>query len=139
MILVVVCQSPVIDCHVAVEGEAEVADASCFALLHEPVEQAVVEVALMHRPHASAADAVQQEVVDVVGLQVLQAALEHGLAFFEVVLRGREVGELGGDEVVAAFVSACFEGDAEALLALPAAVGRRRVEVVDAVVEGELA
>ena len=86
MVLVVVRQGPVEDGNVAVEREAEVADAACLALLHEPVEQSVVEVALVHGPHATAADAVQEEVVDVVGLQVLQAALEHSLALLEVVL-----------------------------------------------------
>ena len=139
VILVVVCEGPVEDGDVAMEREAEVADAACFTLFHEPVEQSVVEVALMDRPHASAADAVQEQIVDVVGLQELQAALEHGLALLEVVLRGREVGELRGDEIVAALVSAGLQGDAQALLALSAAIGRRCVEVVDAVVEGKLA
>ena len=139
MVLVVVCEGPVIDSHVAVEGEAEVADASCFALLHEPVEQSVVEVSLVYRPHATTADAVQEEVVDVVSLKELEATLEHGFAFLEVVLRGREVGQLRSDEVVASLVSACLECDAEALFTFASAVGGRRVEVVDTVVEGELA
>ena len=59
VIFVVMCQSPVEDSHIPMEGEAEVADASCLTLLHEPVKEAVVEVALMYWSHATAADAVQ--------------------------------------------------------------------------------
>ena len=77
----------------------------------------------------------QEEVVDVVGFEELKATFEHCLSLLKAVLRGREVGELCGNEVLVARVAACFEGDAKALLALAATVGRRCVEVVDTVVE----
>ena len=93
----------------------------------------------MNGPHTASADAVQQQVVDIVGLQVLKATLEHCLSLLEVILRGREVREFRSDEVVATLIAACFEGYAEAFFAFTPTVGRRRVEVVDAVVEGVFA
>ena len=130
---------PVEDGDVAMEREAEVADASCLALFHEPVEQSVVEVSLVDGVHAASPDAVQQEIVYVVCLEIFKAAFKHRLAFLEFVLRGREVRHLCCDEVVAALVAACFEGNAQAFLALAATIGGRCVEVVDAVVERVLA
>ena len=139
MIFFVMSHRPVEYSYISVEGEAEVTYSSSLSLLHEPVEQAVVEVSFVYRLHASATDGVQEQVVDVVGLQVFEAALEHRLAFFEVVLRGREVREFGGNEVVFSLVSAGFEGYTKTFFALAATVGRRCVEVVDAMIECELA
>ena len=91
VILLVVLEQPVEDSHVTVEREAQIPDASCLALLHEPLQQAVVEVALVQCLHASTAHGMQQEVIYIVGLQVSEAVLKHLLPLLQRVLLGAEV------------------------------------------------
>ena len=54
--------------------EAEVAYASLLALLHEPVEYAVVHIAAVEcgKRVFAFTDGVQQQIVDIVGLKLLQ-------------------------------------------------------------------
>ena len=80
----------------AVEGEAQVADASCLALLHEVVYHPVLNVALAEGLDASVPDGMEEVVVDVVDLELLERPSVHG----DGVLTGvvGEVGQLGGDE-----------------------------------------
>ena len=88
MIFFVMSHSPVEDCHITVEGEAEIANTTCFALFHKPVEESVIKVTLVNGLHSSASDTVQEKVVYVVCSDVFKASFEHCFAFFEVVLRG---------------------------------------------------
>ena len=71
VVLLLAVEQPVEVAHVAVVREAEVLDAACLALLQQEVEDAVVEEASFQRFH-TAADAVEQVVVDVVHLQPLE-------------------------------------------------------------------
>ncbi len=131
-----VLQHIVEDRYIAVEREAQVAYASLLALLHQPVQQSVVQEALAQVVHPATAYAVQQQIVDIVGLQVLQAVLEYLAALLEAVLLGAEVGELRSYIVRVSRASALLQGDAQRFLALSAAVGWRRVEVVHTVLQG---
>ena len=128
-------EAPFEDLRVAVEGESQVADALLLAQLQAPVERAVLEVALREGLEPAVADGVEEVVVDVIGLEVFQRPLEHLLALVERILLRREVGELRRHDVVAARVAARLERAPEACLGVAAAVRRRGVEVVDAVVE----
>ena len=124
---------------VAVEGVAEVADASGLALLQEEVEHAVVDeagVEELHRVLSAAADGVEQVEVDHVGAQEATRLLVHLARLLEGVRLGGEVGKLRGDEPLVARM--LRERVAQHLLGLAAAVGGRRVEVVDAAVEQHL-
>ena len=71
MVLVVLRKQMVEHGNVAVVREAQVLDASGFALLHQEVEHAIVHVAGVQRVHSTHAYAVQQVVVDVAHLQFL--------------------------------------------------------------------
>ena len=55
----------------AVEREAEVADATCLALLHQVVHHAILHIALLEFEHRTAYG-MQQIIVDIVRLQLLQ-------------------------------------------------------------------
>ena len=125
-------EEPVEDFHVAVVGEAEVADAASLALFQEEVEQAVVEEAGAEVVHAAASHGVQQVVVDVVYLQSLEGAAVHLLRLLEAVEVASLVRHLRGDVVRLARVAA--KGIARDVLGGP--VGGCRVEVVDAVGQG---
>ena len=131
-------QHPVIDGHIAVEREAQVADASCLSLLHQPVQQSVVQIALVQVLHA-AAYRVQQQVVNVIRLQILQTVLKHLLTGLQAVLLRTEVGQLGGQEILVPAVAALLQGDTQGGFALAPAVGWRCVKVVDTVIQGILA
>ena len=61
-------------------------------------QEAVVQIAGTEGFHAAHADAVQQEVVDVVHLQVAEGAVIHGKGLFAAVRAGTEVGQLCGKE-----------------------------------------
>ncbi len=129
-------QQVVVGLDVAVVGKAEVADDALLALLQQEVEDAVVVVAVAEHLHAvlAAADAVQQQVVDVIDLQLLEGVLEHLDGLLARPRGGREVRQLGGDEVLVALVPR--QGDAGGVLAASLAVSRGGVEVVDAVLDG---
>ena len=138
LVLAVALEAPLEHLGVAVEGEAEVADALLLAQFHAPVERAVLEVALREGLEPAVADGVEEVVVDVVGLEELQRLLEHLPALVERILLRREVGELRRHDVVASRIAACRERPTEARLGPAHAVGRRGVEVVDPAVEHEL-
>ena len=135
LVFAVVVETPLERLGIAVVREAEVADVLLLAQFHAPVECAVVEVALRERLEAAVADGVQKVVVDVVRAEKPQRSLEHLFARLQWILLRREVGELGGDDVVTARVAVCGQRLAEAPLGLASTVRRRRVEVVHAVVE----
>ena len=117
---------------VAVEGEAEVADAPRLALLDEEVhDAAVLEAALVV---FQVADGVQQVVVDVVGLEDLQRAAVHPHAVVEAA--GAEHRQFGGEQPLLARVA--VERLRGGALAVAAQIDGGGVEVVDAVCEGEV-
>ena len=123
------------DADIAVVGEAEVAYAAGLSLLQEKVEDAVVDIALLELLHAVAhADAVQQEVVQVVRLQFLHRVAVHGDGGFAAPRGGSEVGQFGGYEVFVTRMPA--QGDACSTFGLPLTVGGGGIEVVHAVVDG---
>ena len=72
VVVVVMVEQPVEGADVAVIGETEVADAASLTLFQEEVEQAVVEEAFLECVDTSAADTVQQVVVDIVGAEPLE-------------------------------------------------------------------
>ena len=135
LVFAVVVETPLERLGIAVEREAEIADALLFAQFHAPVECAVFEVALGESLKTAVPDRVQKIVVDVVRAEKPQRVLEHLLARLQRILLRREIGELRRDDVVAARVAACREGTTEPFLGLAPAVGGRRVEVRHAVVE----
>ena len=110
-----------------VEREAQVPDRPLLAEILQVRQQAVVHEALLEIVHA--ADRVEQEVVHIVGAQVLQGIGEHRLAGTQFGVH--EIRHLGRDQIVLAVVAA--EGLARRPFGI--AVGRRRVEIVDAVLE----
>ena len=129
-VFVVMVQHPVKDSHIAVEREAQVPDSPCSPLFHQPVQQAVVEEALVQVVHTAATYRVQEQIVYIVRLHILQAVLEDLLSCLEAVLLGTEVRQLRSYEVLVPAVAALLQGDAQRLLALSPAVGWRRIEVV---------
>ena len=138
MKFVVARQQVVESLDVAVIGEAEVADAPCFALLHQKIEQIVVDEALHEggKPLADAYD-VQQIVVDVVGLQFHKRIAIHFHRGVEHLLRRQPfarhamVRHLGGYIIGVAGVA--LQRDSGCLFRQSAAIRRSGVEIVDAV------
>ena len=125
--------------------EAEVADAAFLLLFYEPVGETVVyeaaladfqtaEILVRFGVATATTGAVQQEVVDIVGLQFLQGVLEHRLRRFQRPLVAAEIREFGGYEILVARIA--LEGNAGAALAEAAAVDRTGIEIIDAVLEG---
>ena len=74
----------------SVEGEAEVAYASCLAFCHQVVEHSVVDEALVEVVHA-VAYRVQEQIVDIVGLQFAHRVVIHLDGCFTAMCVGREV------------------------------------------------
>ena len=119
-------------------GEAEVADAPGFALLHQKIEQIIVDKALHEsgKPLADAYD-VQQIVVDVVGLQFHKRIAIHFHRGVEQLLRRQPfarhamVRHLGGYIIGVAGVA--LQRDSGCLFRQSAAIRRSGVEIVDAV------
>ena len=134
VVLVVVVEQVVEHAHVAVVGETEVADAAFLALLHQEVEHAVVDESSAQGIESAAADAVQQVVVDVVGLQALQRLVVEPFRLLQAPEALVLVRHLGGHEDFLAVVPA--QGLAHQFLGASAHVHRRRVEIVDTVLDG---
>ena len=130
-----VLHAPVERLPVPVVREAELPDAPLVAQAPAPVRGAVLQEAVLEGLPAAHADGVEQVVVDVVRPQELQRLPEHRLAAVERLLLRREVGELRREDVVLAVVAARPQRRAKPLLRFAAAVRRRGVEVVDAVLE----
>ena len=61
----------------AMEGESQIADASCFLLLDEEFHHPVLHVALFESRDAATADGVQEIIVEIVRLQLLEGILVH--------------------------------------------------------------
>ena len=103
-IIVVARQQVVEHPDVTVVRETQVADASCPALFQQKLQNAVVHIARLKLFHAVVAHAyaVQQQVVDIVCLQLLQRVLVHGDGALPCPSAGREIGQLGGDEILVA-------------------------------------
>ena len=137
-VLRVVLDAPLERLRVSVERKSKVANLALFAQLKAPVRRTVRDVALRERVEAAVAYRVQEVEVDVVSPQELQRVREHLLGLFKRILPGREVGELRRDEEIIPVVSALRQGLAKPPFGLSAAVGRRRVEVVDAAVKQHL-
>ena len=116
-------------------GEAKVADATLSAQLGAPVDGTVLEIALREGLETAVADRVEKIVVNVVRLQEAQRRLEHLLAFLKRILLGCEIGQLGRNHVVLARGAAGLQGRAETRLRFASAIGRRRVEVIDTMLE----
>ena len=136
MVLVVMLDAPLERLRVAVEREAEVADASGGAFLQKPIYRPVLDVALGERLESAVADGVEKIEVDVVGPECLERVLKHRLAFLDRILLRREVGELRRDKVAAARMAR--QRLAHHALGLAATVGGGRVEVVYAMFQREI-
>ena len=67
-ILLVMFQQIVINGHIAMEREAQIADAPRLTLLHQPGQQAIVEVAFAKVVQPPAAHGMQEQVVHIIGL-----------------------------------------------------------------------
>ena len=106
LVLVVMVQHPVIDSHITVEREAQVLDSSCSTLFHQPIQQAVVQKALVQVVHTATTYRVQQQIVYVVRLHILQAVLEDFLSSLEAVLLRTEVRQLCSYEVLVSAIAA---------------------------------
>ena len=115
-------------------GESEVADAACLALFQQEVEQSVIDETAFEILHATAADGVQQIVVDVVHLQFLEGSLIHLFGLVEVPEAFVLVRHLGGYEIFLTGMTA--EGNAGGHFRLSAVIDGSRIKIVDAVGDG---
>ena len=70
VILLLMVEQPVKITDVTMIGESQVLDTTCLTLLHQEIEDAVIEETTLERIHAST-NAMQQVVVDMVDLQAL--------------------------------------------------------------------
>ena len=131
--LVVPAQQHVEDPHITVVRESQVTYPSFLLLLHEPIEYAVVDVPAVERRQrvTSAAYCVHKQVIDIIGLQVLQRPFEHRLRLFAFPTVRTEVRQLGGQVVTAARMPT--QGYACHFLRIALAVRGRGVEEVHAV------
>ena len=134
VVFVVVVEQPVEGADVAMIGESEVTDTSSLALLQQEVEQPVVEEALLECVHTSAADAMEQVVVDIVRAKPLERLAVHLHGLVEVPKVRPLVRHFRGDEELLSGMAG--EGIAGKNLRLSSHVHRSRVEVVDAVFDG---
>ena len=82
----------------AVERETEVTDTTRLALLHQIVHNAIIDVTAIEFVH-SAANSVQQVIVEIVHLQFLQRVLIHLNGFLPLPIIAVEVGEFRGYEI----------------------------------------
>ena len=91
--LVVPLQQGVEDRDVAVVAEAQVAYLAGLFLLHEPVEQAILGIAVVKLLGAvvAHAHAVQQQVINIIDLQLLERVVEHLLSLLQWPGGGVEV------------------------------------------------
>ena len=128
MVFILMVEQVIKHAHVAVVGEAQVADATGLALLQQELQQAVVHEALLQGIQSPAAHAVQQVVVDVVHLEPLEGLLIHPQPVFPRPQILPLVRQLGGDKILLAWMSA--QRIARHRLAVAALVHRRRVKVV---------
>ena len=106
VILVVVVDEPVKHAHVAMIGESQVSYASCFALFHEEVEQAVIQESLLELFHAALPHTVHEVVIDVVDAQLLERVLIHFLGTIESPVFLVIVRHLGGNKILVTWVAA---------------------------------
>ena len=121
MILVVMVHEPLEGLVVTMEREAEVADAARLALLHEIVDDAIVEIAALELFEAAHAYSMEQIIVDITGLQLPQRLMIHLDRCLPAPRLLREVAQLSSDEVV--FSRMALQRDARGLLRLSLTVG----------------
>ena len=62
---------------VSVKGESEISDASLLPLLHQEIHHPIVHESFIKLCHASAADGVEEIVVQMVGLEIVQRVMVH--------------------------------------------------------------
>ncbi len=120
------------DIDITMVRKTEVADASFFALFHQPVENSIVDVAMVEFSHAVYADsyAVQQQVIHIVHLQFAKGILEHFDGGFPAPRRRREIGQFSGNEIFRTVVA--MQGYAGGPFRPSLAIGRRCVNVIQA-------
>ena len=133
VIFVVTAQHLVEHRFLPVEREAEVADAASLTLLHQEVHHAVVHVASIELVH-TAADGVQQVVVQIVHLQFFHRVVVHLNSLLTAPVVAVEVRQLRGHKVLRALMAA--QGDARAAFRLSLTIDGAGVEVVHAVFDG---
>lgn len=122
----------------SVIGKSEIADTSCLLLFDEPVENAVIHISAIEVLHTTASNAMEQQIIDIIRLQVAERVVKHLLACLACLCLGSEVGELGGDEEGFAWSSRSLQGSTCSLLGETLAIGRARVVIVYAMVHGIL-
>ena len=133
MVLVVQGKNLVEHLLLAMKRETEVADAAGLSLLHEEVHHAVVHITRVELLH-SAANGVQQVVVDIVHLQLLHGVAVHLDGLLALMVLGIEVRELRGYEVLRALVAA--QRDTRAAFRLSLTVDGTGVDIVQSVLQG---
>ena len=132
MVFVVTAQHLIEHRFLPVERETEVADAASLTLLHQEVHHTVVHIASIELVH-TAADGVQQVIVQIVHLQLLHRVAVHLNRLLTAPVVAVEVRQLRGHEVLRALVTA--QGDARATLRLSLTVDGAGIEVVHAVLD----
>ena len=124
---------------VAMIGESHVADATSFFLFHQELMHAdvqIIGVKLIYtcytaRTKAAKTGTMYQVIVQIIYLQFLERAMIPGKRHIAVVSIGiEEGGQLGGD--VVAIARMALQGDARGTFRLSAAIVRRCVEIVHA-------
>ena len=127
------------DADITVVGEAQVADTSFLLLLHEPIQYAVVHVAGIEGLQrifvlGRTANAMQQQIIDIVGFQIAERTLKHRLRLLSRPCIGREIAQLGSHKITATRMAS--QGDACRFLRMTLAIDRRGIEVVDNMRQG---
>ncbi len=119
---------------IAMVGEAEILDASSLAFSQHEVEHAVVQIARRETLHASLPYGMEQIIVDVIHTQFLERVAIHLDRLLAAPRLLTEVRQLGGNEIFVARVAT--EGYSRTVFRHSLTVGRRRVEIVDAMLDG---
>ena len=118
---------------VAMIREAEVADLAFLLLSDKEIENAVADISLVEVLHA-ASDAVEKHIVDIIDLQFGKRFIVQGNGCFAALLLFSEVRQLGSDEILVARMT--LEGNACGAFGKSAEIGRTRVKIVHAMLDG---
>ena len=111
-------------------GEAEVADTAGLAFFEQEIEHSVVHITRIVLSHSvfSAADAMQEHIIDVIDLQFLPRFLVHGHGCLAAPCRLGEIGEFGSH--IIRFARMTAQSDARSTFREALAIGRGRIEII---------
>ena len=122
------------DLDIAVIRESQVSDTSRFAFGNEKIEHPVIEIASFQRLHTAHTDAVKQQVVEIIDLQLLERIAVHRQRSFPAPSRRSKVRQFGGNQIFVARMTA--QRNARCAFRTPFTISGRRIEIVDAVRDG---